>query len=66
MFIINSSRPTQCRANEYDGRGLFKRYVQLLQELTVSDRVKEMVNRVAETEPLVKYVKGHLRARPGE
>ena len=56
----------QCRANDYDKKGLFKKYVGHLQDLCADSRLKKVVLHIAETNPIVNAAKGYMRARLGE
>jgi hypothetical protein len=63
-IIVEMNRPSNCRANDYDRRGLMKRYVSLVQDLVAVEGVKDIFIRMAETDPPIRIVKGHLKARP--
>jgi hypothetical protein len=63
-IISELNRPSNCRANDYDRRGLMKRYVTFVQDLLAVDGVKDTFLKLAESEPAIRVVKGHLKARP--
>lgn len=52
-----------CRANEYERKTLFKRYVVALQELCAVGSPRECLDALAEQSDAVRYVRGLMRAR---
>jgi hypothetical protein len=55
-----------CRANEIDKRGLFKRYVSFVQDLYSSvPKLSSLLLKLAETHTDVNFSKGFLKLRPG-
>ncbi len=66
LTAICSMRPSNCRANDYDRKTLYRRYLGVLQDLYVTPRIKEALQTLAEADPAISYIKGHLKARPGD
>lgn len=59
-----SREPLNCRANDYDRFNLMKRYVKFVEEICFESRVKQVFDSFVDTEPKVKFTRGHMRATP--
>jgi len=65
FLFTNRTRPSNCRANEFNKYFLFERYVSFVQELLTVPGVLASLTSIAEEESKVLFVRGFLRLKPG-
>lgn len=63
--LIVRTRPSNCRANEFNKYFLFERYVSFVQDLLTVSGVAQNLASIAEEEPKVLFTRGFLRLKPG-